>query len=266
MTASIVSTDTIPLHLRLLYALEKAIADPEDCRTLDLELTALLDWFDGSIVTEEEMADLLSENAIQIVAMALQDRRIPSGGIILIKGGFDIVTTLTTSPCLAEGNLTTSPCLAEGQDRLACFFEAMGGIGGFVGLMEHHQNCPICSVIILQMLITLEHWGVIADELFGTHWVDLVALVEDALYTHLDTSPVIFITLMSILVKFPLLLRSLDRRAARYIYQSLVEYIECPLCAMLGQTVLEEIIGSSLLVKSFVECPCCQAVTCSAAA
>jgi hypothetical protein len=265
MPASIDSTgtgtDNIPLHLRLLYSLEATIGDPEACRcTLDWELAELLDWFEDGTVSEEEMADLLSENAIETVAMTLQDRRIPSGDIAIIKQGFYIVTNLITS---------LSPSMKEEQDRLACFFNAMGGLGGFVDLVEHHQNCPICSATILQMLGTLDHWDVIADELFGRDWEELVALVEDILEKHLDTSPGVFKSLMVTLLKFRLLLRSLDRRVAPYVHQSLVDYyMECPLCVLLGQTALEEITGSSLLVEAIAACPCCasEVVTCSAAA
>jgi hypothetical protein len=264
MTVSIVSTDNTPLHLNLLYALEDAIADPEVCRfTLVRELTALLDWFNGRFVSEEVMAELVSENAIQTLAMTLQDRRIPSGNTTLIKAGFYIVSNLLTR---------TSPCSMEQQDHRICFFKAMGGLGGFVGLLKHHQTCPTCSSNILFMLSNLYRWDVIEQgELFGTHWEELVALVEDALEMHLDMIPVTFLCFMMLLLRFPLLLRSLDRRVAPYIHQSLVEYnnMECPLCVMMGQKVIEGIIGSSLLAKSLVACPCCAGggeVTCSAAA
>jgi hypothetical protein len=257
MAASILSTENMPLHLRLLYELEAAFADPEACSCMLVrELTGLADWFHVTIVSEEEKAELLSENAIHTVAMTLRDSRVPSGDIALIEG-FHLVT-----------NLIASPCFTKEQDHLACFFAAMGGLGGFVGLMEHHQSCPVCSATILQMLNALYHRDVIADELFGTHWTALVSLVEDALGTLLDISPAIFKILVAVLLKFEPLLRSLDRRVALYIRQSLVEYMECPLCVILGKMALEEILGSSSLVKLFVTCACCASGvgTCSAAA
>jgi hypothetical protein len=194
----------------------------ENSRVVGLSLLhSFLVEENGPPLSSASKMALMSSDTFEILAEAVQDRRLPSWctvmGIVIIMN------------------------IIETDDHISTFVEAMGGLQGLAGWMKYHFDDAFTCGLISNVLSRIVQSGLFEDEASCWHSEGLVGLMVEALEMHLAKFPVLFrIFIRYIPAAWPIL-RPYDRRIRDCIMEAMSSHIDDEDCQRLGEEVLTEI-------------------------